>query len=236
VPPCEPPSQAPHPHAPNTSTSTHGQHATADGAKKHAEPTRRPPIPDSLAQLITKLDNTIDRARKTRADLPHLYRRAQHLASDPYPDSVRPSEAPPGSPEDSPVERAALTERSPNDPVLRLLLELFDDIDQADTTTKHMEVGRQIIHRSKDRYLRRPNAADECIVTRPRDGNESTHNVPLAKRHYVTGAGDDRLKANYCPACYTAWQRARKAEPAISPTQFEVRRLAEILADQAAAS
>jgi hypothetical protein len=189
---------------------------------------------ETITQLVARADAAIDNLRKLRADIPHLWRIGQHEATDAYPSSVRPADGPRAADDTSPTERAALDavdalHQAVADNIGIHIAAIFDDLATIDTIAHRNEGRRQVIHKAAAKYLDGLNSRDECIVTRPRDGNERNHNVPLDRRHYVTGVGEDRLKSNYCQSCYRAWLRAKEADPLLSPTQFEVRRLREIL-------
>lgn len=46
----------------------------------------------------------------------------------------------------------------------------------------------------------------------------------------ITGIGNDRLRANYCPACYAAWYRSKKAGMS-DRVRFETARKAQLQAE-----
>lgn len=63
-------------------------------------------------------------------------------------------------------------------------------------------------------------------------GRESTvDNCPLCGG-LVTNVGEDRIKAGYCPACYTAWRRAGSPRDSVERHQFERARLEALKLEQ----
>lgn len=65
-------------------------------------------------------------------------------------------------------------------------------------------------------------------------GRESTVvNCPLCTG-LVTNVGEDRIKAGYCPACYTAWRRAGAPRDPVERSQFERARLEQVKVERQA--
>ena len=69
-----------------------------------------------------------------------------------------------------------------------------------------------------------------------RYGRQSSVTDCLCCEVTVTGVGEDRIKAGYCPACYKAWERyrAQVAEPVHE--LFRRHRRAEMVAESERAS
>lgn len=66
------------------------------------------------------------------------------------------------------------------------------------------------------------------------DAAQPIGNCPLCAQ-MVTGIGEDRIKAGYCPACYSAWRRAGAPRDPVERGQFERARLAQLKREAEAA-
>jgi hypothetical protein len=150
--------------------------------------TRKGETPD---QLTRRIDAAIHALQLVRADIDLLWRIGQHPAADPYPSNLRPADGSTSTTSDTPVERAALTDHTPHDPVGQLVEEIFFRIANVDTTTHHIEGRRQLIHRYATKHFGRLDTTSTCEIC----------------DRTVAGTPQDRLRSGMCQADYTAWRR-----------------------------
>lgn len=149
---------------------------------------------DVISEVLRRLDDV------TLAD---LHRRARHPASDGF-GSGRPELAVAAASDNTPVEASVLANYRVNDetgegwwattddPVGRALAELFGALSEAAGVL--MGVNRNLD------YVTHAKESAEGWVS-------SLQGSCAACDRDVAGTENDRLKAGYCPACYTAWLR-----------------------------
>lgn len=146
---------------------------------------------ETIDQLTRRADAAIDNLRKLRADIPHLWRIGQHDATGPEPASLRPSDGPGGTSEDTPTERAALNEHNPADLIGAHIAAMFATLADIDTLAHRNEGRRQVIHRAASKHLGRIDTTGTCEIC----------------DRTVPGTPQDRLRSGMCQADYAAWRR-----------------------------
>lgn len=171
----------------------------------------RPATLPSLKAFERKLDELVEmRQRHDHADLVELWRRAEHSSdADGYPASSMGSGVQAQSPDTS-TESAALrgypgpkdseddgggpdpaTRPETPDAVLAALTEAVAEVSEAHGLMRRV-----------DRRLVFAKAVGESHRGRQAEGADC-----LCCDTFVSGAANDRLRAGFCPACWTAWGR-----------------------------
>lgn len=168
---------------------------------------------DELVRLLKLLDD---------ATLDDLERRGRYL---PIPDGMPAGGAGGGrgSEVSRPTEQAATARvllAPPADPIARLITGIFARLGEASTALAPLEHSLQVVRGYGATAERRESSLQgDCLCCqRP-----------------VAGSDIDRLKAGFCPACYTAWLRARNERPDLDRGRFILERR-QALADREAAT
>lgn len=106
------------------------------------------------------------------------------------------------------------------DRVAKLVAMLYAEAQIVDNAMRRMEGLKRLLDNRGDARYGRQSSVTDCLCC------EAT----------VTGVGEDRIKAGYCPACYKAWERYRVQVVEPVHELFRRHRRAEMASDSERAS